>query len=533
MSTGKKGNKQAAPPAPVVHAPAPVVEVVVSESIPKAEDLQPDLPPVEAAPTYNDNQRRVLFVKLPVKSIVSFHSGSILAQEDPVPIELSTKQLLEIKNVFAASATITTVARSSLPLTEAERLKLLADKAKGISNSSSSSSSLSSSNNNHDNGLPQAEDVTALPRPVVPDSSDSDTVTENRLAVAQLLSIIDKLHGQQCSQMSLDKDYLQEVVDHYLPVARDQTPPPPVAPEPIAAPVDPKAKGSKTPIAHPPPEPLHRDPPPRIPADGLLRVTSLNEQDFLDWYGRFFADAYFYGQRLRLFAGRGLSADVKQLLHRQCCVNTGNGEGLTPLHYACEFNRVDVVDTLVQFGGKSLLVNAPDKHGWTALHSAVHHGSLACVRRLLDLPDIDVNAVNRFGKTPLHIGVSHNRGPIVFLLLSRGAKIDSRDNRGMTLLHEVAFRGHVNLYNELVMDCQQKRKQDYDNLAAMRDDMGHVASYYLDDIRDPEASVAEKELDAAVSLASTAATSRSPSRQSAKVSNAPMSPSNKSKIGKK
>lgn len=85
---------------------------------------------------------------------------------------------------------------------------------------------------------------------------------------------------------------------------------------------------------------------------------ALDEQTFLDFLGAFQAPAYNYGQRLRRNAGRGVIEDVRELIIRGCDVNTADGEGLTSLHYASEFNRAGVIRELFALAGEDLLVNA-------------------------------------------------------------------------------------------------------------------------------------------------------------------------------
>ena len=54
--------------------------------------------------------------------------------------------------------------------------------------------------------------------------------------------------------------------------------------------------------------------------------------------------------------------------------------GQRPLHAAVGGDHLDVVDLLLSKGAE---VDAPDETGFTALHVATMHGSLAVVRRLL------------------------------------------------------------------------------------------------------------------------------------------------------
>ena len=134
------------------------------------------------------------------------------------------------------------------------------------------------------------------------------------------------------------------------------------------------------------------------------------ELDMDEWcllLEEYHAPAYHYGQVLRKYCGRGEVQRVEELLARGCDVNTGDGEGLTPLHYAAELNQVCVIDALGgvhggKGGGKGgLNVNAQDKYGWSPLHSAAHQGNTDAVQALLKL-GADGTLTDKYGKTPLH-----------------------------------------------------------------------------------------------------------------------------------
>lgn len=85
---------------------------------------------------------------------------------------------------------------------------------------------------------------------------------------------------------------------------------------------------------------------------------SMEEDNYLAFLQKFQAPAYYYGQRLRRNAGRGELRDMSDLILRGCDVNTADGEGLTSLHYACEFNRPKILETLVALAGDELKINA-------------------------------------------------------------------------------------------------------------------------------------------------------------------------------
>jgi hypothetical protein len=96
--------------------------------------------------------------------------------------------------------------------------------------------------------------------------------------------------------------------------------------------------------------------------DLIIRIyigpSDMDEKAFLDFITSFIAPAYYYGQRLRRNAGRGELIDFTELILRGCDANTGDGEGLTSLHYACEYDRVNIIDALEGLAGKTLIVNA-------------------------------------------------------------------------------------------------------------------------------------------------------------------------------
>lgn len=82
-----------------------------------------------------------------------------------------------------------------------------------------------------------------------------------------------------------------------------------------------------------------------------------------------------------------------------------------------------------------------DTTGDTALHLACRHSLLDMVELLLD-KGLDIEAKGHWDMRPLHCAASTITGdprPVVYLLLRRGADIDSRGFQGHTALHECAL----------------------------------------------------------------------------------------------
>jgi hypothetical protein len=177
---------------------------------------------------------------------------------------------------------------------------------------------------------------------------------------------------------------------------------------------------------------------------------SLEEGDFLSFVSCFYAPSYYYGQRLRRFVARGCIDDALLLLARGCNVNTSDGEGLSSLHYASEFNKTDIMQSLYAFSKGALKVNAKDKAGWTPLYCAVHHGHMEAVELLLSAPfNADVAAATNLGKAPLHGAAGQGRLAIADVLLHNKADASQRDFKGMTPLHDAAYKLHKDVYELL------------------------------------------------------------------------------------
>jgi len=105
-----------------------------------------------------------------------------------------------------------------------------------------------------------------------------------------------------------------------------------------------------------------------------------------------------------------------------------DGRHSTPLHFAAGYNRVGVVEFLLQNGAD---VHAKDKGGLVPLHNACSYGHYE-VTELLVKHGASVNVCDLWKFTPLHEGSAKGKYEIVKLLLKHGADPTKKNRDGHT-----------------------------------------------------------------------------------------------------
>ena len=93
------------------------------------------------------------------------------------------------------------------------------------------------------------------------------------------------------------------------------------------------------------------------------------------------------------------------------------------------------------------------------MEEAVRYGHRNCVEELLKYKEIDVNAVDKEGKTLLHLAIQTNKPELVEVLLSHKSinpniAITSPTYEGYTPLHFAAMYSNVECLN-LLLACQK------------------------------------------------------------------------------
>ncbi|XP_036385783.1 poly [ADP-ribose] polymerase tankyrase-2 isoform X4 [Megalops cyprinoides] len=124
-----------------------------------------------------------------------------------------------------------------------------------------------------------------------------------------------------------------------------------------------------------------------------------------------------------------------EVVKRLCTLQNVNcrdveGRQSTPLHFAAGYNRVAVVEFLLQHGAD---VHAKDKGGLVPLHNACSYGHYE-VAELLVIHGAVVNVADLWKFTPLHEAAAKGKYEICKLLLQHGADPTKKNRDGNTPL---------------------------------------------------------------------------------------------------
>jgi ankyrin repeat protein len=119
-------------------------------------------------------------------------------------------------------------------------------------------------------------------------------------------------------------------------------------------------------------------------------------------------------------------------------LNQADDVGRTPLHYACAYERANIVSLLLRLGAD---VDAIDKENCTPLHMAVRSGHAGIVRCLLNR-GANIGCLDAQRETPLHYAVRKGSTDTVELLLKRGADPNYLDRYGNSILALAAIKGN-------------------------------------------------------------------------------------------
>ncbi|XP_008420982.1 histone-lysine N-methyltransferase EHMT2 isoform X3 [Poecilia reticulata] len=151
---------------------------------------------------------------------------------------------------------------------------------------------------------------------------------------------------------------------------------------------------------------------------------------------------------LHAAAQRGLLEVCYMLIQAGAQVDAKDKDLRTPLLEAVINNHVDVARYLIQNGA---CVYHIEEDGYTGLHHAAKLGNLEIVNMLLETGQVDVNAQDNGGWTPIIWAAEHKHVQVIKSLLNRGADVSIKDKELNVCLHWAAYAGNIDIA-ELVLN---------------------------------------------------------------------------------
>uniref|UniRef100_A0A4W6EJY0 Euchromatic histone-lysine N-methyltransferase 2 n=1 Tax=Lates calcarifer TaxID=8187 RepID=A0A4W6EJY0_LATCA len=150
---------------------------------------------------------------------------------------------------------------------------------------------------------------------------------------------------------------------------------------------------------------------------------------------------------LHAAAQRGLLEVCYMLVQAGAQVDAQDKDLRTPLLEAIINNHIEVARYLIQNG--ACVYHVED--GYTGLHHAAKLGNLEIVNMLLETGQVDVNAQDSGGWTPIIWAAEHKHVDVIKALLNRGADVTINDKELNVCLHWAAYAGNVDIA-ELVLN---------------------------------------------------------------------------------
>ncbi|KAH0615698.1 hypothetical protein JD844_026018 [Phrynosoma platyrhinos] len=113
------------------------------------------------------------------------------------------------------------------------------------------------------------------------------------------------------------------------------------------------------------------------------------------------------------------------------------------IHYAASTGHVRWLQVCLQ---KTASPTQADINGFSALHTAALRGRLDCIQMLVDRYGANVNLASVTGWRPIHLVLSKENGAMALeclkYLISKGAKVNVKNQSGITPLHKAANIGN-------------------------------------------------------------------------------------------
>uniref|UniRef100_A0A674GXF4 [histone H3]-lysine(9) N-methyltransferase n=1 Tax=Taeniopygia guttata TaxID=59729 RepID=A0A674GXF4_TAEGU len=167
----------------------------------------------------------------------------------------------------------------------------------------------------------------------------------------------------------------------------------------------------------------------------------------------FQSDAQSKRSALHAAAQKGHLEICHLLLQAGANINAVDKQRRTPLMEAVANDQLDTARYLLQRGGCAYSQVRHTCDGSTCLHHAAKNGNLEMVELLLSTGQVDVNAQDSGGWTPIIWAAEHKHIEVIRRLLTRGADVTLTDNEENICLHWASFTGSAEIA-EVLLNAQ-------------------------------------------------------------------------------
>lgn len=134
------------------------------------------------------------------------------------------------------------------------------------------------------------------------------------------------------------------------------------------------------------------------------------------------------------------------------------------LHFACECGHIEVIKILLS--SRDIDINAKNVYGHTPLYYACWNGYDEILKLLISNGAV-LDVTDNNGNTPLHTACHFGRIEIVKILIENKANVHSIDNKGNTPLRRACLSGHTEVVKILLSNGANVNNTDLNNITSL------------------------------------------------------------------
>ena len=145
--------------------------------------------------------------------------------------------------------------------------------------------------------------------------------------------------------------------------------------------------------------------------------------------------------------------ELVNLLNSKIDFHKSDNSKRTSLHHACHSGNAEIVKVLIQ---KNLNVNAQDEDGKTPLHFACEIGSTEVVKMLFSKSNVQSNVNDKDLMTPLLLASKCGNFEVIKLFItSKSIDFNETDSNGLTPLHHACQNGYTEIVQLLLKHSKE------------------------------------------------------------------------------